>query len=94
MIFFEIDNPSRAWRREVQDNYQPTQNTESESGDYSNEAELIENVYDKDKSFYQSIKIHLITIVLFIRDDQNILYIGILLIFLSLILYLVNITTS
>ena len=42
--FFEIDNPSRAWRREVQDNYQPTQNTEIESGDYSNEAELIEKL--------------------------------------------------
>ena len=46
------------------------------------------------KNMYQSIKIHLIAIILFMREDQNILYIGILLVFLSMIIYLVNITTS
>ena len=57
------------------------------------EAEVMEDVYD-DKSMYQSIKVHVIAIVLFMRDDQNILYIGILLVFFSMILYLMNITTS
>ena len=58
------------------------------------EAEVMEDVYDDDKSIYQSIKVHLIAIILFMRDDQNILYIGILLIFISMIMYLMNITTS
>ena len=57
------------------------------------EAEVMEDVYD-DKSIYQSIKIHVMAIILFMRDDQNILYIGILLVFFSMILYLMNITTS
>ena len=57
------------------------------------EAEIMEDVYDN-KSTYESIKVHLIAITLFIREDENILYIGILLVFLSLIMYLVNITTS
>ena len=58
------------------------------------EAELMEDVYDEEKSTYETIKVHLIALVLFIRDDENILYIGILLVFLSIIIYLVNITTS
>ena len=49
------------------------------------EAEILEDVYD-DKSTYESIKVHLIAIILFFRDDQNILYIGILLVFLSIIM--------
>ena len=57
------------------------------------EAEIMEDVHD-DKTTYQFIKIHLIAMILFFRDDQNILYIGILLVFLSIIIYLVNITTS
>lgn len=58
------------------------------------EAEVMEDVYDDDKSMYQTIKIHLIAIILFMREDQNILYIGILLIFISMVMYLMNITTS
>tara|TARA_B100001063_G_scaffold243558_1_gene274490 strand:- start:883 stop:1491 length:609 start_codon:yes stop_codon:yes gene_type:complete len=57
-------------------------------------AEVMENVYDDEKNMYQRIKVHLIAIILFMREDQNILYIGILLVFLSMIIYLVNITTS
>ena len=57
-------------------------------------AEIMEDIYDEDKSTYELIKIHLIAITLFIRDDENILYIGILLVFISIIIYLVNITTS
>ena len=58
------------------------------------EAELMEDIHDEDKSTYESIKIHLIAMMLFFRDDENVLYIGILLVFLSIIIYLVNITTS
>ena len=57
-------------------------------------AEIMEDIYDEDKSTYELIKIHLIAITLFIRDDENISYIGILLVFISIIIYLVNITTS
>ena len=58
------------------------------------EAEVMEDVYDGDKSMYESIKVHLIAFSLFMREDENILYIGILLVLLSIIIYLVNITTS
>uniref|UniRef100_A0A6C0FCN4 Uncharacterized protein n=1 Tax=viral metagenome TaxID=1070528 RepID=A0A6C0FCN4_9ZZZZ len=58
------------------------------------EAEVMEDVYDNDKSTYQMIKVNLIAIIIFMRKDQNILYIGILLVLLSIIIYLVNITTS
>lgn len=57
-------------------------------------AEVMEDVYDDEKNMYQRFKVHLIAIIIFMRDDQNILYIGILLVFLSMIIYLVNITTS
>ena len=58
------------------------------------EAEIMEDIYDGDKSTYEMIKVHLIAAILFIRDDSNILYIGIVLIFISMMMYLVNITTS
>ena len=58
------------------------------------EAEMMEDVYDSEKSMYESIKVHLIAFSLFMREDENILYIGILLVLLSIIIYLVNITTS
>ena len=50
------------------------------------EAELMEDIHDEDKSTYESIKIHLIAMMLFFRDDENVLYIGILLVFLSIII--------
>ena len=58
------------------------------------EAEIMEDVYDEEKSTYESLKVHLIAFSLFMREDENILYIGILLVLLSIIIYLVNITTS
>tara|TARA_B100001094_G_scaffold273899_1_gene280551 strand:+ start:672 stop:1154 length:483 start_codon:yes stop_codon:yes gene_type:complete len=57
------------------------------------EAETIVEEYE-DKSWYGSLKTHSIAMLLFIRDDDNILYIGILLIFFSIIIYFINITTS
>ncbi len=58
------------------------------------QAEVMEDTYDNEKTMYESIKVHLIALTLFFREDGNILYIGILLVFLSIIIYLVNITTS
>ena len=57
-------------------------------------AEILEDVYDNDKSIYQIIKVHLIAFSFFMREDKNITYIGIILIFFSMILYFMNITTS
>ena len=57
------------------------------------EAELIVDAYEN-KSWYESLKVHSTAVLLFIRDDENILYIGILLVFLSIIIYFINITTS
>ena len=57
-------------------------------------AELMEEVYDNDKTMYEKFKVFLLALVLFIRDDSNILYLGIILVFISIIIYFVNITTS
>ena len=38
-------------------------------------------------------KVHLIAMILFIRDDRNIVYIGFLMIFFSIIIYFINIIT-
>ena len=58
------------------------------------EAEIMEDVFGSENSNYEIIKINLIASVLFIKEDENILYIGILLVFFSMIIYLLNITTS
>jgi hypothetical protein len=58
------------------------------------EAEIMEDVFDSEKTTYDTIKVNLIASVLFIKEDENILYIGILLVFFSMIIYLLNITTS
>jgi len=57
-------------------------------------AELMEEVYDNDKTMYEKIKVFLLAFILFIKDDSNILYLGIILVFISIIIYFVNITTS
>ena len=57
-------------------------------------AELMEEVYDNDKTMYEKIKVFLLAFILFIRDDSNILYLGIIFVFISIIIYFVNITTS
>lgn len=57
------------------------------------EAELMEDVQGYDKGYYKRFKVHLIAMILFIRDDRNIIYIGFLMIFLSIIIYFINIIT-
>ena len=58
------------------------------------EAELMENVNDKDNKSYIRFKIHFMAIILFARDDNNIIYIGFFMIFLSIIIYFINIITT
>ena len=57
------------------------------------EAEVILDKYDN-QSFTDLIQIYTTASVLFIKDEENILYIGIILIFFSIIIYFINITTS
>jgi len=58
------------------------------------EAELMSEVHSEDKGYYTRFRVHLMAMVLFIRDDQNILYIGFFMIFLSIIIYFINIITT
>ena len=58
------------------------------------EAELMEDVQGYEKGYYKRFKVHLIAMILFIRDDRNIVYIGFLMIFLSIIIYFINIITK
>ena len=57
------------------------------------EAELMEDLHGEDRGYYNRFKIHLLAVVLFARDDRNIIYIGFLMIFLSIIIYFINIIT-
>jgi len=57
------------------------------------EAELMEDVQGYEKGYYKRFKVHLIAMILFIRDDRNSVYIGFLMIFLSIIIYFINIIT-
>ena len=58
------------------------------------EAELMSEIHSEDKGYYNRFRVHLMAIILFIRDDKNILYIGFLMIFLSIIIYFINIITT
>ena len=58
------------------------------------EAELMNKVHYEDKGYYTRFRVHLMSMVLFVRDDQNILYIGFFMIFLSIIIYFINIITT
>lgn len=57
------------------------------------EAELMEDVKGYEGGYYKRFKVHLIAMILFIRDDRNIVYIGFLMIFFSIIIYFINIIT-
>lgn len=58
------------------------------------EAELMEEVRADDKSMYNKLKVHIIAFILFFRDDHNIIYLGIIMVFLSIIIYFTNIITT
>jgi hypothetical protein len=57
------------------------------------ESELMEDVKGYEGGYYKRFKVHLIAMILFIRDDRNIVYIGFLMIFFSIIIYFINIIT-
>ena len=54
----------------------------------------MEEVRADDKSFYNQLKIYSIAIILFIRDERNITYLGIIMVILSIIIYFTNIITT
>lgn len=57
------------------------------------EAEIIVDKYEN-QSVLDLLQIYTTASILFIKDEENILYIGIILIFFSIIIYFINITTS
>jgi hypothetical protein len=57
------------------------------------EAEIIVDKYEN-QSVFDLLQIYTTASILFIKDEENILYIGIILIFFSIIIYFINITTS
>ena len=58
------------------------------------EAELMEEIRADDKSFYNKLKVYSIAFILFIRDQRNITYLGIIMVILSIIIYFTNIITT
>jgi len=57
------------------------------------EAELMEDIHSTDKNTWNNLKVLALASILFIRDEQNIIYIGIIMVFLSIIIYFINIIT-
>jgi len=55
------------------------------------EAELMDD--NKEKNLINKIKIYAIAFVLFIRDEENCIYLGIFMVFISIIIYFINIIT-
>ena len=58
------------------------------------ESELMNKVSSTDKDYSTRFRIHLMAMILFIKEDENIIYIGLLLVFLSIIIYFINIITT
>ena len=60
---------------------------------YSEAEEMMKN-YQENKGILDGLKVHMYAIVLFFKHGENIIYIGILMIVVSLIIYFINISTS
>ena len=58
------------------------------------EAEFTQKMYNTDNSFLNTIQKHLIALSLFIRDDENIIYLGFIMIILSVLICFFNISRS
>lgn len=56
------------------------------------EASFTNKIYESDNEVLNTIQLHLIAISLFIRDDENVIYLGIIMIILSFLICLINIT--
>ena len=56
------------------------------------EAEVTQGFYDTDNSILQKLQKHLIAITLFIRDEDNVIYLGFIMIILSVLICFFNIS--
>ena len=56
------------------------------------EKSFTNKIYESDNEVLNTIQLHLIAISLFIRDDENVIYLGIIMIILSFLICLINIT--
>jgi hypothetical protein len=64
---------------------------------YSNkllEAEFTQKIYTTEYTVLNTLQQHLVAISLFIRDDENIIYVGIIMIILSVLICFFNISRS
>ena len=58
------------------------------------EAEFTGKLYDTEHPYLNTLQTHLVAIVLFIRDEENIIYMGIIMIILSVLISFFNISRS
>ena len=58
------------------------------------EAEFSRNLYDTEHPYLDKLQKHLIAIVLFIRDEDNVIYLGIIMIILSVLICFFNISRT
>jgi len=58
------------------------------------EAEFTQKLYDTEYTYLNALQKHLIAIALFIRDDENIIYLGIIMIILSVLICFFNISRT
>lgn len=58
------------------------------------EAETLQDKSSETMNYIEKSKLYLLAFVLFVRDDKNVIYLGIICIILSIIIYFFNITTS
>ena len=56
------------------------------------EAKFSKLMYTTDNEYLNELQLHLIAISLFIRDDENVIYLGIIMIIISFLLCFINIT--
>ena len=58
------------------------------------EAETLQEKTSESMNYIEKSKLYLLAFALFVRDDKNVIYLGIICIILSIIIYFFNITTS
>ena len=58
------------------------------------EAKFSKLFFQTDNEYLNKLQIHLIAISLFIRDDENVIYLGIIMIIISFLLCFINITRA
>jgi hypothetical protein len=58
------------------------------------EAEFTRKIYDTEHSYLNDLQKHLVATVLFIRDEDNVIYLGIIMIILSVLICFFNISRT